>query len=67
MILPYEQRCIMRETTMAISFKGAHFPQEVILVVFEIWTFTLPCGMLIPLSGGRCHGPDCCDVSVLSK
>ena len=32
MILPYEQRCIMREATMAISFKGAHFPKEVILM-----------------------------------
>jgi hypothetical protein len=37
------------------------------LVVFEIWIFTLTCGMLIPSSGGRCHGPDGCDVSVLSK
>src|SRR5215471_611985 len=32
MILPCEQRCIMREATMAISFKGAHFPKEVILM-----------------------------------
>src|SRR5512145_1926611 len=32
MILPCEQRCIMREATMAISFKGAHFPPEVILM-----------------------------------
>jgi len=32
MILSYEQRCIMREATMAISFKGAHFPPEVILM-----------------------------------
>jgi hypothetical protein len=24
--LPCERRCIMREATMAISFKGAHFP-----------------------------------------
>lgn len=23
--------------------------------------------MLIPFSGGRCHGPDCCDLSILSK
>ena len=36
-------------------------------VVFEIWTFTHTCGMLIPSSGGRCHGPDCCHMSVLSK
>src|SRR5215471_10084777 len=32
MILPCEQRCIMREATMAISFKGAHFPREIILM-----------------------------------
>jgi putative transposase len=32
MILPWEQRYIMREATMAISFKGAHFPPEVILM-----------------------------------
>jgi hypothetical protein len=32
MLLPYEQRCIMREATMAVSFKGAHFPKEVILM-----------------------------------
>src|SRR2546427_10256214 len=32
MILPCEQRCIMREATMAVSFKGAHFPKEVILM-----------------------------------
>src|ERR671936_788748 len=32
MILPCEQRCIMREATMSISFKGAHFPTEVILM-----------------------------------
>src|SRR5919204_4726926 len=32
MSLPCEQRCIMREATMAISFKGAHFPAEVILM-----------------------------------
>ena len=32
MILPCEQRCIMREAMMAISFKGAHFPKEVILM-----------------------------------
>src|SRR5919202_2215338 len=32
MLLPYEQQCIMREATMAISFKGAHFPPEVILM-----------------------------------
>src|SRR6266516_6372048 len=32
MILPCEQRCITREATMAVSFKGAHFPKEVILM-----------------------------------
>jgi transposase-like protein len=32
MLLPCEQRYIMREATMAISFKGAHFPKEVILM-----------------------------------
>src|SRR5438132_5528725 len=32
MILPCEQRCIMREATMAVSCKGAHFPKEVILM-----------------------------------
>src|SRR5215470_4569990 len=32
MILPCEQRCIMREATMASRFKGAHFPAEVILM-----------------------------------
>ena len=32
MILLCEQRCIMREATMAVSFKGAHFPKEVILM-----------------------------------
>src|SRR5215475_8406475 len=32
MILPCEQRSIMREATMAVSFKGAHFPPEVILM-----------------------------------
>src|SRR5215831_17021219 len=32
MIFPCEQRYIMRETTMAVSFKGAHFPPEVILM-----------------------------------
>src|SRR5213593_3964059 len=32
MILPCEQRCIMREATMAVSFKGAHFHKEVILM-----------------------------------
>src|SRR5262247_2008941 len=32
MILSCEQRYIMRETTMAVSFKGAHFPPEVILM-----------------------------------
>jgi len=31
MILPCEQRCIMREATMTVSFKGAPFPPEVIL------------------------------------
>ena len=32
MILPCEQRSIMREATMAISFKGVHVPPEVILM-----------------------------------
>src|SRR5918911_1789597 len=32
MILPCEHRYIMREAAMAISFKGAHFPPEVILM-----------------------------------
>src|ERR671922_123611 len=32
MILSCEQRYIMREATMAVSFKGAHFPREVILM-----------------------------------
>src|SRR2546425_11988363 len=32
MILPCDHQCIMREATMAISFKGAHFPKEVILM-----------------------------------
>src|SRR2546429_4764246 len=32
MILPCEQRYTMREATMAVSFKGAHFPPEVILM-----------------------------------
>ena len=32
MILPCEQRYLMREATRAISFKGAHFPKEVILM-----------------------------------
>ena len=32
MILSCEQRCLMREATMAISFQGAPFPKEVILM-----------------------------------
>ena len=32
MILPCEQRFIRRERDMAVSFKGAHFPKEVILM-----------------------------------
>ena len=32
MILPCEQRSIMGRATMAVSFKGAHFPKEVILM-----------------------------------
>jgi transposase-like protein len=32
MILLCEQRHIMREATMAVSFKGSHFPKEVILM-----------------------------------
>jgi hypothetical protein len=32
MILPCEQRCIMREATMAVSFTRAYFPTEVILM-----------------------------------
>jgi transposase-like protein len=32
MILPCERWGIMREATRAISFKGAHFPPEVILM-----------------------------------
>src|SRR5712691_795992 len=32
MLLPCEQQSIMREETMAVSFKGAHFPREIILM-----------------------------------
>src|SRR4029450_4510260 len=32
MILPCEQRYIMRGAAVAISFKGAHFPKEAILI-----------------------------------
>jgi hypothetical protein len=32
MILPCEQRCFMREATMAVSVKGVHCPKEVILM-----------------------------------
>src|ERR687884_273021 len=32
MISPCDPKCNMRRETMAISFKGAHFPQEVILM-----------------------------------
>src|SRR5437763_16769666 len=32
MILPCEQRYTMREATMAVCFKGAHFPPDIILM-----------------------------------
>src|SRR5215831_11914484 len=32
MSLSCEQRCSMREATMAVSFTGAHFPKEIILM-----------------------------------
>src|SRR6266571_9335789 len=32
MISPCDPKCNMRRETMAVSFKGAHFPQEVILM-----------------------------------
>ena len=32
MISPHDQPCIMGSVTMAISFKGAHFPQDIILM-----------------------------------
>jgi putative transposase len=32
MLSPHEPRSIKRRETMAVSFKGAHFPKEVILM-----------------------------------
>src|ERR687884_2281186 len=32
MISPCDPKCNMRRVTMAVSFKGAHFPQEIILM-----------------------------------
>jgi transposase len=37
------------------------------VIVFEIWTSTCKCAMVIPSSEGRSYGSDGCNGSVLSK
>ena len=41
MIPLHDQRCVMRERDDAISFKGAHFPKEIILMGVR-WYVTYP-------------------------
>ena len=61
-----EQAELARERTeLRLDNQGEH--EELMAIVFEIWTFTLNCAMLFPSSEGRSYGSDGCDVSVLSK
>ena len=41
MISLFEQRSFMRERNVAVSFKGAHFPPEIILMGIR-WYLTYP-------------------------